>query len=204
VPLVADIAHDAELIRQATELVWKWLDDHQTVDPEIAQAALHVACRNGGGQKLFDRLHVDAKKATDQAERERLIGAMGQFLDPKIVSQALAIILTDEFELREFAAPLLGALAEPRTRELGYRFVKDHFDEITNKLPPLYRPYMALILVPLCDDARKPEIEAYFKPKLDKLDGGPRMMAQALEAMSLCAAQRKASAPGVEAFLRRQ
>jgi hypothetical protein len=29
-------------------------------------------------------------------------------------------------------------------------------------------------------------------------------MAQALETMSLCAAQRKAQAPGVEAFLRRQ
>jgi hypothetical protein len=73
-----------------------------------------------------------------------------------------------------------------------------------NKLPLLYRPFLAFSFVALCDDARKPEIQASFAPKIEKLDGGPRVMAQALEAMSLCSAQRKAETPGVEAFLRRQ
>jgi alanyl aminopeptidase len=202
-PLVADVGRDAELIKQATELTWKWLDAHGAVDPEIVFGVLVVATRNGD-QKLFDRLHADAKKTTDRVERERLLGAMGSFVDPKLVSQSLAIILTDEFELREATGMLQGGLRDPRTRELAYRFVKDHFDEIANKLPQMYRPFLAFSFVALCDEARKPEIQAIFGPRIEKLDGGPRIFAQALESLSLCAAQRKAQTPGVEAFLRRQ
>jgi alanyl aminopeptidase len=95
-------------------------------------------------------------------------------------------------------------MREPRTRELAYQFVKDHYEEISNKLPQMYRPFLAFTFVALCDDARKPEIEAFYRPRIEKLDGGPRVLAQALETLSLCAAQRKAEAPGVEAFLRRQ
>jgi alanyl aminopeptidase len=202
-PLVADVARDAELIKQATALAWKWLDAHDAVSPEIARIVLGVASRHGD-QQLFDRLHAEAKKTSDRVERERFLGAMGRFVDPKIVAQALAMVLTDEFELREAIGLMQGAFAEPRTRELGIAFLKDHFDEITSKLPEMYRPYLAFTFVSLCDDGRKPEMAAFFKPRIDKLDGGPRIMAQALEAMSLCAAQRKADAPGVEAFLQRQ
>jgi alanyl aminopeptidase len=201
--LVANVGGDAELIKQATELTWKWLDAHAAVDPEIVSGILAVASRHGD-QKLFDRLHADARKAGDRVERERLLGAMGGFVDPKVVSQSLAIILSDEFELREATGILTGALREPRTRELAYQFVKDHFDEISNKLPQMYRPYLAFTFVALCDDARKAEIQAFFGPRIEKLDGGPRILAQALETLGLCAVQRKAQTPGVEAFLRRQ
>jgi alanyl aminopeptidase len=202
-PLVAHEGRDTELIKQATELAWKWLDAHGSVEADIVPAVLVVASRNGD-QKLFDRLHADAKKATDRVERERLLGAMGNFTDPKLAAQAQAIILTDEFELREAIGLLQGGMREPRTREQAYQFVKDHFDEISNKLPVMYRPFLAFTFVALCDDARKPEIEAFFRPRIEKLDGGPRVLAQALETLSLCSAQRKAEAPGVEAFLRRQ
>ena len=50
----------------------------------------------------------------------------------------------------------------------------------------------------------KPEVEAFLKPRIEKLDGGPRALAQALEALSLCAASRKAQTPGIEAFLATQ
>jgi alanyl aminopeptidase len=203
VPLVADVGRDAELIKQASELSWKWLDAHNAVEPDIARAVLQVASRNGD-QRLFDRLHAEARKTGDRVEREHFLAAMGRFIDPKIAAQALALVVSDEFELREAIGLLQGAFAEPRLRELGYAFLKDHFDAISNKLPELYRPYMAFSFVSLCDDARRPEIEAFFRPRIEKLDGGPRILAQALESMSLCSAQRKAQAPGVEAFLKRQ
>ncbi|HEY0992535.1 MAG TPA: M1 family metallopeptidase [Kofleriaceae bacterium] len=202
-PLVADEGRDAELIKQATELAWKWLDAHSAVEADIVPGVLEVASSNGD-QKLFDRLHAEAKKAADRVERERLLGAMGNFSDPRIAAQALALVLTDEFELRQATGLLQGALREPRTRELAFKFIQDHFDEIANKLPQMYRPYLAFTFVALCDDARKPEIEAFFRPRIEKFDGGPRILAQALETLSLCAVQRKAQAPGVEAFLRRQ
>ncbi|MBS1123077.1 MAG: Peptidase [Deltaproteobacteria bacterium] len=201
--LVAGIGRDPELIKQASALAWKWLDDHQAVEPELVGLVLETAARYGD-QKLFDRLHADAKQATDRTERGKLLGAMGGFIDPKLVAQAMAIVLTDEFELREATGLLQGGFAERRTRLAALEFVKQHFDEISNKLPEAYRPYMAFTFVSLCDDSHKPEIEAFFGPRIAKLDGGPRVMAQALEQLSLCAAARKAQTPGVVAFLKKQ
>ena len=201
--LVAGDGNDKPLVAEATKLAWKWLDDRTTVDATVSSAVLHVAARYGD-QKLFDRIHAEAKKVTDRAERSRILGALGAFTDPKIAPQALALVLTDEFDLREAGGLTRGAMADPRTRMIAYAFMKEHFDEISAKLPPAYRAYMAYFALPLCDEAMKPELEAFLKPRIEKLDRGPIALAQAMEALSLCAANRKAQTPAVEAFLAKQ
>ncbi len=201
--LVAGEGKEPALIAEATKLAWKWLDDRKSVDPTVVGAVLGVAARYGD-QKLFDRLHAEAKKVTDRTERSRILSALGGFAEPKLVDQALALVLTDEFDLREGGGLTRGAMSDPRTRLVAYAFVKQHFDDISAKLPPAYRVYMAYFALPLCDDKYKPELEAFLKPRIEILDGGPRALAQAMEGLSLCAASRKAQAPAVEAFLAKQ
>src|SRR5262249_13294014 len=88
--LVGGAGSDPELDAQATTLAWKWLDDHKAVDPEMTSTILAVAARHGD-QKLFDRLHTDAKKSNDREERGKLLAAMGAFSDPEIAKQAIAV-----------------------------------------------------------------------------------------------------------------
>lgn len=201
--LVADTGRDPALIKEATALAWKWLDNHATVEPELVGVVLEVAAR-AGDAKLFDRIHADAKKATDRTERVRLLGTLGAFADPKLVSRAMTIAISDEFELREGLGLLRGGFEHPQTREAAYKFVVDNFDTIQAKLPEPFRPYMAFTFVSLCDDTRKPEFERVFGSRINKLDGGELAMKQALEALSLCSAARKAQTPSVIAFLKRQ
>ena len=201
--LVAGDGNDKALVAEATKLSWKWLDDRTAVDPTVVGSVLRVAARYGD-QALYDRLHAEAKKVTDRPERARILSALGGFTDPKIAAQALALILTDEFDLREAGGLSRGAMSDPRTRLIAYAFLKQHFDEISAKLPPAYRAYMAYFALPLCDDAYKPELESFLTPRIEKLDGGPRALAQAMEALSLCSVGRKAQAPAVEAFLSKQ
>jgi cytosol alanyl aminopeptidase len=201
--LVAGEGKDQDLIKQASVLAWKWVDDHKAITPEMAGTVLHVAARFGD-QKLFDRLHADAKKTQDREERGRLLGALSAFVDPALVKQALAIVLTDEFELRETAGLLQGGLQDPRTRPIALAFAREHFDEVTGKLPAPYRAYMAYMFVAVCDEDKKADVVATFTDRVNKFDGGPRIMAQAMEALSLCAAARKAQTPGVVAFLKKQ
>ena len=201
--LVAGEGQDPALIEEARALTWRWLDDHAAIEPELVGVALAIAARHGD-QRLFDRLHADAKQATARDERARLLGAMAGFRDPAIVAQAFAIALTDEFELREGMSLLQGAFGDQRTRTLAYDFTRAHFDAIAAKLPEPFRPYLAYTFAFLCDDTRKPEVEAFFRPRIEKFDGGPRVMAQALEQMSLCAASRRAQTPAITAFLAKQ
>jgi aminopeptidase N len=201
--LVAGQGRDPGLGKQATALAWRWLDDHKAVDPEVVHVVLAVAARRGD-QELFDRLLAEAKQTADRTERARLLRALGAFVEPKLVSQAMAIMLTDQFDLREAMGLMWGALQSPATRDVAYRFVVDNFDAISNKLPPMYRPFLAYTLTALCDDTRKAEVEQFFRPRIEKLDGGPRILAQALEQLSLCSAAKKAQTPGVVAYLEKQ
>jgi alanyl aminopeptidase len=201
--LVAGDGKDPALIAEATKLAWKWFDDHKAVEPELVGTVLHVAARYGN-QKLFDRLHEEAKKTTERGERGRLLRAIGAFTDPKLVDQALALTLSGEFDLREASDITRETMGDPRTRMASYTFVKSHFDEIADKLPAMYRPYMAYFAVGLCDDALAPEVQAFLEPKMAKLDGGPHVLGQAMEQMKLCAAAKRAQGPAVEAFFAKQ
>ena len=201
--LVAGEGKDPALIAEAKTLAWKWLDDHKAVQPELVATVLNVAARNGD-QKLFERIHKDALAAKDRQERQRLIRALGGFRDPAILKQVLAILLTNEFELREAGGLLQGGMQDPHTREQTFAFLQQHFDEISEKLPPMFRPYMAYFAVGLCDDSRAADIKAFLEPRMKKIDGGDHALAQAMEQLSLCSAQRKAQTPAVAAFFAKQ
>jgi alanyl aminopeptidase len=200
--LVATKGGDAAIARTATELAWKWLDDRKSVDPELVDVVLSIATYHGD-RKLFDRLHEEARKATDRGERGRLLGALAAFTDPELVKAALEIVLTDEFPLRESMALLSGAWKHPQNRPVAYAWVTAHFDDIAGKLPAPFRKYMAYSFVALCDESKKPEIEKTFKAKIEAFDGGERVFSQAMEQLSLCAAKRAAMQTGVVAFLRK-
>jgi hypothetical protein len=53
-----------------------------------------------------------------------------------------------------------------------------------------------------CDAALKSDMEAVFKDRISMLPGGPRVFAQALERLDLCAQQRETHRLGVVQFLR--
>ena len=116
----------------------------------------------------------------------------------------MQVALSGEFELREGLGLLFGGFQEPKNREASYAFIKSHFDEIANKMPAPYRAFLAFTFVGLCDADRKAEVVAFFKPKIDSFEGGPRVMTQAVEQLELCSAQKKARTPGVIAFLKKQ
>jgi alanyl aminopeptidase len=201
--LVANEGNDPELAKQATLLAYKWLDDRKAVHPELVGTVLSIATYHGD-RKLFDRLHDEAKKAKDRGDRGRLLGALGDFTDPDIVQAALGIVLTDEFPLREATGIMQGGFRHPQTRAVAYEWIKAHFDDVASKVPSPFRKYLAFSFVAICDDGKRPEVEAAFKSKIEAFDGGQQVFAQAMEALSQCAASRKATAPGVIAFLKKQ
>jgi alanyl aminopeptidase len=214
VGLVAGAGQDPQLLAEAQKLAWKWLDDHKAVDPRMTGVVLRIAAKNGD-KKLWDRFYAEAKKATDRQERGRMLEAMSAFEDPEIIKANHAIVLSGEFELRESSGLIgsgtnfrrggrRGGAEAKQVREMAWEFVKAHFDEIVAKLPRAYAAYLAFSPLSLCSDEAKADMQAFFADRIPKLDGGPRVYAQALEGMQLCIENRKAKLPGVVAFLKKQ
>jgi len=213
VGLVANAGEDPQLIAEAQKLAWKWLDDHKAVDPRMTRVVLSIAAKFGD-KKLWDRFYAEAKKATDRQERNRMLEAMSQFEDPEIVKANHAIVLSGEFELRD-SAGLIGSGTRFRragrssgeakaVRQMGWEFIKTNFDTIVAKLPKAYGPYLAFSPLSLCSDEARADMESFLKPRIEKMEGGPRVYAQALEGMTLCIENKKSKTPGIAAFLKKQ
>ena len=54
----------------------------------------------------------------------------------------------------------------------------------------------------MCDAQRIEEVRAFFTPRVDRLTGGPRNLAQALESAEQCAARVAAQRDSVRAYVR--
>jgi alanyl aminopeptidase len=201
VGLVADEGEDATLRAEARTLALKWLSDRKAVSPDVARTVLHVAARSGD-RALFDKLHAEARRATDRHDRQMLLNAMGSFKDPAIAKAALAIIGTDEFDPREANNILWNVAEDAATRPLGWEYLKSNFDQLTKRLSPEMMAFSPQYAVSFCDAPHQRDMEQFFRDRSPKLPGGPRLLAQASEEAELCRAYVGAQQASVTAFLK--
>jgi cytosol alanyl aminopeptidase len=199
--LVTDAGDDATLASDGHRLALTWLEHHDAVDPNLVEVALGAAARYGD-HTLFERFYAAAKQAADRRDRQRLLNALASFRDPALVQRALALVLSEEFDIREAMSLLFGGLAAPSTRRLVYEFVKEQLGTLLTKMPPQTGRSLVQVVVAQCDATLKAEMAAVFKDRIGMLPGGPRVFAQALERLDLCVQQRETQRPGVVQFLR--
>jgi alanyl aminopeptidase len=204
VALVARDGEDPELIAEAEKLARRWIDDRKAVDPTMAGAVMYVAAAHGD-QALFDKIHAAALNSQDRREREILIRALGSFRDPVLVRQRLALLLTDEFDIRESFSALLFPASREAPR-LPFEFVQDNLKALLAKLPREVGEDFAADLPRVgenfCDASSRADLDTFFKPRVDEYAGGQRILTQTLENTDLCIARKSALGPSLTEFLK--
>jgi len=200
--VVANQAEDPEAIAEAKKLATAWLDDHNAVAPDLVRVVLTTAARHGD-RDLFDRMRTAARQEKEERLRAILLSSLGLFPDAAIIKVAMPIVLTDEFDDRESLSILFGVAQSAKTRDLGYSFVKENWDALVAKLPTDSAAFAPYIAAGYCDAGHRQDVEAFFKDRSTKYTGGPRILAQVLEGIDLCAAYNEAQKPSVTEFLQR-
>jgi alanyl aminopeptidase len=204
VPRVAAAGRDPVLIAEAGELARKWLNHHDAISPGMVRAVLTTAA-NFGDRALFDQLHAAVKKEKDQRFREDLIDALGSFRDPALAEAGLDLLLADEFDPRESVQLFRTPLGSPETRELPWEFVRRHYDALLSRMPSAAglddAAYFPIAAAGFCDSAHRNEIHDFFAGRMGGHAGGPRILAQSLERLDACIAQKQALGPEIESFL---
>jgi alanyl aminopeptidase len=180
--LVANVGEDRTLIAEAGKLANRWLDDHKGISPDLVSLVLSTAARYGD-RSLYDRFRAELAKTRDEKQRGQLISAISSFRDPEIAQANFDLFLAGELDARESFGLLFGPLGDPKTRQAPFQLVKQNYDRIVAKLPQMVGT----------------DLSAYLPLSAT---GGPRMLAQALERISLCSARREAQQAEVAAFLR--
>ena len=200
VSLVADRGEDPALLAEVRALASRFLDDPSSAPLDIAGPALVLAARHGGDRALFDRLRDAAKKERDERRRGAFLEALTNFRDAALVDDALALVLDGGFDPRD-AVWLLGQDERMLDRSLGY--VEKNWSALVARMPNEALGYLPLTFQSACDDATRAAVARVFEGRASEVVGGPRSLAQSLEAISLCVAQRRKLEPSLRAFLQK-
>jgi alanyl aminopeptidase len=201
---LASDGSDARLRRELSELAGGWLADRTSIaDTNLAEAVMQGAARKGD-RALFERLRAAVGASQDRRERRILYMALGSFADPDIANAALALVLDPAYDYRE-AVQIASTQSEtPEGAARVHAFAKANFDRLVAAAPHDAPAYYSRWAAALCSEADRADAEAFYRDRAPRFTGGPRILAQTLEGIALCAAFKEAQQPRLAAFLARQ
>ena len=178
----------------------RWFEDRASVDSLMVEPMLKAAAV-AGDRALFERFLAQAKTTQDRRERGFLLSALGHFRDPQIAPAALLVTLSGDFESRDSIAVLQAAMANDATRRLAFDFMQQNYAALEAALPREFTARFPLWASDFCTAAARNDMAAFFAPRMAKVEGGPRNLAQALERVDLCLAFKAAQQASIMAFL---
>jgi aminopeptidase N len=193
---------DPEILEKAKGLTLKWLDDRKSLSPDVASVVLGLGARSND-KALFDKLAARAKAAPDRNEKLLIFPALGKVTDKALAERALELVLAKDLDLHE-TFPIVESLLHGRqTRDLAYAFLEKSFDAILGRMSGFEKPFVFALPAVYCDAGHRARAEAFFGPRAKAVEGAERVLATALESISVCEATFKSALPSLEAFLRK-
>ena len=203
VPLAAISGEDEQLAGEARRLALQHLEGKPTVAPDLIDDVLRTAARRGD-RALFDRILAAARAERGHRERARLLRALGAFRAPELARAALDLLLDKDFDPRESTAIAWGLLGDEDTAQMAYDFLKASFEAVAARRTSEEAGYLLGAGAVFCDEAHRADVAASFGERAKKVDGGPQVLARALEEIGACVAHREAQQASVAAFLKTQ
>ena len=172
----------------------------EAVEASVAGVALSVVGEDAD-RATWDGLKALLGKTVDETVRGRLMSALSSARNPDLALAARELVLDPGLRDNEVLIPLFVQASQPETREAAWAWAKEHFDPIVARLPKRGGTALVGLARSFCDEGHAADVESFFRPKIERLEGGPRVLASTLEQVRLCAARRKAQAPSArEAF----
>jgi cytosol alanyl aminopeptidase len=190
---------DAALGAEADKLARAWLDDPAALEDDMVDVVLQAAAYRGD-RALYDRLRAELGKTKDSRRRAHVMRAMTHFRDPALVREGLALFLSKDLDPRE---ALLLLFQDRRMVAVTFAFVKENYDALLARLPGEIASFTPRLGDSFCSEPDRAEVEAFFKGRVEKVTGAPRTLAQVLEEIKLCSAQRELHAASLAAFLKK-
>ncbi len=167
------------------------------VDPQLAGLVLATAVQEDG-EGFFAQLVDSLGSSTDATARNRILSALGHAEDPALCARALDLTLDPQLRLNEISRLLGTQFRNPRTREQAWEWFTEHFDELAARFGSSEVGGTPWHAASFCTEEAAAKVQRFFEPRVAELTGGPRNLAGAVEAISLCAEKASIYRPDVE------
>ncbi|MEW5250400.1 M1 family metallopeptidase [Microbulbifer sp. 2201CG32-9] len=169
------------------------------LDSDLYQAALSVAVQDAG-QEFLPHLLRMRSQLDDPRFDNASANAIGAADKPAQLDTIHQLALGDTVGARETFGLIARAMAEPTLRQQHWRWLRDNFPAVLNKIPVQWRRQAPAFARSFCDRQALEELRQLFEQYGDLAPGYQRSLAQTEERIRLCMAQREQGAALVAAL----
>ena len=155
-----------------------------------------------GDRALFDAYVERFESAQVPEDRNRYLGAIGEFRDPVLREAALRYTLEGPLRPNEIFAIPRRAVRTPVGADQVFEWMTRNFDAISNRITPemvAFLPYMASG----CSAERLEAAVAFFGDPDHQIGGAERNMAKVADQITDCVNLREREGASVAAYLNR-
>jgi len=193
---------DADILREARARFARFLDQPQTLAPELRDSVIHLVGLKAD-TTAYEQLLGLARASTVTSERVRYYLAAATAQDAALAKRTLALTLTSEIPVT-IVGPVIGSVASAAEQpELAWQFVRDNFDVLLARLGPGFRDQMVPNLMTNFNDEEHALQLAHFEPS-QSTAGGRIATARALETMAIAADFKARAIPELAAWIRQR
>jgi hypothetical protein len=190
---MGDLAEDDATLRESEEHAAHWLADPASVDEDTAAVAVDLASRHAGNER-FAALLAIARNGKTKEDRVVAMRALGGFEDTALLRRALDAILDEQTRAQDVRYTLLAAMSRRTSRPIVEAWVRARWDDLRKKLPGSLSSGLVGAAGIACTKNELAERTACYTPRTESMEGGTRLLAQSLEAASLCVELRASGA----------
>jgi len=193
---------DAEILREARARFARFLNEPQTLAPELRDSVIHVVGLKAD-TAAYEQLLRLARVSTVTSERVRYYMAAASAQDAALANRTLALTLTSEIPVT-ITGPVINTVAGSAEQpELAWQFVRDNFDALLARLGPGFRDQMVPNLMTNFNDEEHAAQLAHFEPS-QSTAGGRIATARALETMAIAADFKARALPELATWIKQR
>ncbi len=177
---LAVLGRDEDTIAKARAVHDRALAGGTGLDPALVAAAVEVVAATGGPDD-FDTFVARQEKAPTPQERQRYLHALADFPGEAEFRRLLDMSLTEAVRTQDAAFVLRRAMHNREHGPSAWRFVRDNWDAVNERLPSMTIVRMAEGVRALSTPELARDVEAFFAEH--PLPQATKTLAQHLEAM---------------------
>ncbi|HEV2719177.1 MAG TPA: ERAP1-like C-terminal domain-containing protein, partial [Thermoanaerobaculia bacterium] len=191
------IARDPDVIKEARAIAETAIRNPDSVDGAVADRALTIAAASGN-PALYDQLLTASEEVASPQLRTRYLGELASFRDPKLIARAVDYVFGPRIRAQDIPWMLSRLLSNPAARPAAWSAVKEHWPELTQKVPTSLHNVLGA-LGGFCDRGARDDVAAFFAK--NPPGEGERALRRSLEAIDTCIAFRAAQEPALARWL---
>jgi aminopeptidase N len=191
-------AKDQKIIAEARQISAKYLADENAVDPNLAQTALQITARNGDSA-LFDQLQKIFETSTNPEIQIGALRLLATFEDPELAQRALRYAVSDKVRNQDAAVQLAISLDTDKNRDLAWRFIQDHWDEVKKEFTPEMGNVLVGATSTFCSESARDDVSRFFASH--KVPDADQELKHAIERINGCIELRNLQEPQLKTWL---